>query len=332
MRRLRPVCYSGYEMGAFSSVYTAMTAAVVFFLVSAPAYTLSDKQKAKKHFLTGKAFVEEGAYEAAVVELEASYELNPVSIVLYNLGLCHDQLHRYAEAFKYYQRFLDESEGKYQKIRKKVSVRIEAINGFIGSLELNVNMKGAEVIIDDKLAGHTPLEAMLLESGEHDIAVRKTGYLTVEKKFTVISGETTQLMFDLEAAVVTVKQKEEKDPVEPVKKKEKKKKLSPAAFAVFAGLTGAAALSLTVTGALALKKNNEVKGMYEDESGLQSIRDERDRLALSTDVLIGVAAASAVTTLVLYFFTDFKKEKKAMVTITPSLQGRGVSLGLGAEF
>jgi len=278
-----------------------------------------DKELAKEHFLRGKALVEEGAYEKAIVELEASYGLNPAPIVLYNMGVCFDQLHQYADALKYYNLYLTEEKSLPEEMKEDVANRIEKLGKFIGLLELEADVAGAEILIDDKLVGMTPAGEIFIETGNHDLVVRKPGYGEYKKKVKIVSGETTKISVALQKSEETgdAPLPAEKVPVEPsvddgeqMPEKKKGRKLGPAAFAAAVGLTGAFAVSAAVVGALAVKKNNEVGDMYEDQ-GWQDVMDERDRLALATDVLIGLAAGAAVASIVLIFFTDFKKEKRA---------------------
>src|SRR5439155_2613291 len=44
------------------------------------------KKQAKSHFKQGKAYLEAGAYDDAIRELEAAYELFPIPDMQYNLG------------------------------------------------------------------------------------------------------------------------------------------------------------------------------------------------------------------------------------------------------
>lgn len=302
-------------------------------------------EKAKKHFLKGKALVEEGDYEKAIVELNASYELNPVPVVIYNIAICYDKLHKYANAMKYYRLFFIKKEDLSKEMKKDISDRIEELDEFIGLLALEVDVKGAEVIIDGALVGHTPLEAVFVETGEHDLSLRKVGFHDVKKKFTVVSGETTELTFNM----VKVgegggeKQKKRLDEKRDEKehdtgasesgtgKKKPGKRVNAAVFWSLVGLTGAAALSSVVTGALTVKKSRDVGKMYEDEEW-QSVRDEGKRLAITTDVLIGISAASGITALVLYFFTDFRKEKKTTISLMPGFESKSVFIGYERSF
>jgi hypothetical protein len=297
---------------------------------------------AKDHFLKGKALVEEGAYEQAIVELEASYKLNPVPIVVYNIALCYDQLHRYGEAVKHYSRFIETSKDSEQEklLKAEVEKRMEVLKGFIGTLELEVSEEGAEIIIDDTLVGLSPSDPIFIETGEHEVIVRKTGFYEIKKRVKVVSDSVTKKSFDLmkieslagpEAEGGETGDDDASGYALPAAEPSTRRKLKPAVLWSMLGVTGALVVGAAVTGGLAIKDNNALGDMDRSDDW-KTVADRRDALALTTDVLIGAAAASAVTSLVLIFFTDFKKEKKTGAFLGPSRDGGAWILGYSGRF
>lgn len=282
---------------------------------------------AKEHFLKGKALVEAGAYEKAIIELGASYDLNPNPVVLYNIGICYDELTRYAEAVNYYTLFIEEAGEKFKDVITEVALRIEELSEFFGFLKLAVNLEGAEVIIDDNLLGYTPLEVITIDTGEHDLEIRKIGYRDIEKKVTVVSGQTIELAFEM---VKIEPEKKEEFPEGPEKKK--RKKLGPVYFWTAVGLAGAAAITAAVTGGLAIQKDSDIEGYYRDQEGWKSLRDDGKKLALTTDIMIGVSAAAGAGALILLFFTDFKKKEKKPVSFVPMFDGQTLTIGYERTF
>jgi tetratricopeptide (TPR) repeat protein len=293
--------------------------------------TQDAQEKAKQHFFKGKLLVEEGDFEKAVVELKASYQLNPLPVVVYNIAWCYDQLHRYADALEYYRLYLQEGEDAAAEV-EKVQKRIEALSQFIGTMIIEVDVDGAEVFIDGKLAGTTPLGDLTVDTGDHDLVVRKTGYLEARKQVTVVSGATKRISIVMFEAVpaeapAAAKAVDEGPGPEP---EGKKKKVHRGAFAATLTLTGLSAAALIATGTLALKKNSEIRDMSPADPGLQEAKDERTRLALATDIMIGVTAAWGLTSIVLAFFTDWKKEKSLSVRLSPA--PGGAAFGLAGTF
>jgi hypothetical protein len=314
---------------------------LVLFLLDAAQALADDAEKAKEHYLKGKELVDAGAYEKAIVELEASYSLNPVPIVLYNIGLCYDELHLYASALKNYRLFVAKATEDLSSLKESVSDRIKELNKFLGILKLTVDEEGAEVLVDNKLIGKTPLPAIFIETGNHDLEIRKTGFPDIKQKIKIVSGESLELGFSMKAPASSVsgeKEPETKDKAgteketgekpEPAKTR---KKLGSGPFWTAVTMTGVSALTMAILGGVALKKDREVADMYEDENW-KGVADERDRLKLGTNIMIGLMSAAAISALVLFFFTDFKKEKKssAFFMVNPG-SGAFVS-GMGGIF
>jgi hypothetical protein len=292
---------------------------MLVLLITAQARA-DDEEKAKDHYLKGKELVEAGAYDKAIVELEESYELNPVPIVLYNIGLCYDELHYYADALKNYRLFVAKATEDLASLKESVSKRIKELNKFLGILKLTVDVDGAEVLVDNKLIGKTPLPAAFIETGNHDLEIRKTGHPDIKQKIKIVSGEALELGFSMKSPgsptqtkatyETTEESRDEASKPEKAKGPKTRKKLSPGPFWTTVVITGVSGLTMAILGGMTLKKDNEVADMYEDENW-KSVADERDKLRLGTNLMIGLMSAAAVSALVLFFFTDFKKEKKS---------------------
>ena len=317
----------------------AAAAIILIFSTGAAAQAI-DKQKAKERFLKGKALVEDGAYEKAIVELKASYDLNPLPIVLFNIGVSYDKLKKYAQALTFYQKFLAEHEGKEDEATTLATSRIDKLSGFLGLLEVEVDVEGAEVLVDGEKVGLSPLPPVYLDIGEHELTVTKAGYVKAGKTFTAVSGETAKVTLTLEPEAAEPEEEkepeekkadEEKTPVEPVLPAKKGKPLGPATFAVLVSLAGAGALTTGILALFVSRKNDKIADMYEDENW-KPLRDERDRLALAADITLGVSGALAVAALVTAFFTDFRKEKATQVTVVSDPATGTMIVGIEGRF
>jgi len=311
------------------------------------------EEKAKEHFMKGKALVEEGAYEQAIEELKTSYEFNPLPIVLFNIAVSYDKLHEYADAVSYYRKFLD-GKDLQEKMKLAAQGRVEKLAGFLGTLKLKLDVEGAEILVDGKPPVEYPPGEILVATGDHELVIRKEGYKEIKTTFTAVSGETEELSFTLEKAAaqgVVIAEAKPAVQIQPAKEEGKaaaeqgkpaagaaaagvkpkgreggKKKVPPAAFGVMVGLTGALAIGAAAMGGLAISKDRQVSGMHEDEEW-QSVKDEGYTYALTADIMMGAAGASALTALVLAFFTDFGrggKERKQAVFVAPSCGGGGM--------
>src|SRR5580765_8360612 len=78
----------------------------------APPKASKEQKEADRHFKAGVALYKEQKPAEALAEFERAYEIAPAPIVLYNIAACHRDLSHYGEAVKFYNRFLEEGQGK----------------------------------------------------------------------------------------------------------------------------------------------------------------------------------------------------------------------------
>lgn len=106
-----------------------------------------------------------------------------------------------------------------------------------------------------------------------------------------------------------------------------RRSLPRAIFWALAGVTAASTLAMAVTGGVALANHQEFENLYSDVDGYTELQADGQRLTLATDVLLGVTAASAISTLILAFFTNWRRSDIALGPGT-----NGLSLELTGRF
>ncbi len=85
----------------------------------------------------------------------------------------------------------------------KVTIKMQREKG---NIEVFTEPSGAQVMIDGKVCGTTPIVVKGIAAGEHVVRVVKEGYSTKENKIVITKGETKNISLQLrEAAYVTVK-------------------------------------------------------------------------------------------------------------------------------
>ena len=63
---------------------------------------------ARAHFVLGQAAYDEGRFATALEEFDKAYAASKRPALLYNIGVCHERLGRFAEAVDHYKRYLRE--------------------------------------------------------------------------------------------------------------------------------------------------------------------------------------------------------------------------------
>jgi len=156
-----------------------------------------EQKEADRHFKSGVALYKEAKYGEALAEFERAYEIAPHPLVLYNIAGCHRELSHYADAVKFYNRFLAEGKGKVPAARLSAAqTELDGILARIARVTVTVAPSdGATIIVDGNQLGTLVEMPLMLPPGEHKIIARATGHKDVERTVRVASGD--ELTIDL---------------------------------------------------------------------------------------------------------------------------------------
>jgi hypothetical protein len=151
----------------------------------------AEQPEAAQHFQRGLKLFDDGDFKLALVEFERSYELVPNFRVLYNVGEVEFQLNSYARAMKTLTRYLEEGGEKIPPTRRaEVEKDLENLKIRIGYLRVNVDIDGAEILVDGERIGRSPMMSReLVDAGAHRITVQKSGFTTASDAVTLVGGD-----------------------------------------------------------------------------------------------------------------------------------------------
>jgi tetratricopeptide (TPR) repeat protein len=248
-----------------------------------PAAAQDSSSLAMPIFEAGQAYYKQGDYDKALEQFEEAYRLQPLPELLYNIGQCHERLQDLPAAIEAYERYLEKApeaedrqavEEKIKKLKEKL-----AQTGIV----LNVSEDGAEVFVDDELVAVTPVEEPIrTKPGTHRLKVKMDGFQTAVMKFTVPPGLVQEIQVTLVALPKEPDEEEEPEEGKPV-----------TWFWWTFGVSAAAGAAAVVTGSLALVRAGQA-GQATDPARYDSQKKTATRLAISTDVLIGVTAVGVI--------------------------------------
>lgn len=188
---------------------------VVVLDTSAFAQSGTDNAEAGRHFERGNAALararrSRGARQTRHLEEALSAYVDTIAIVrsrnaLFNAGLVLEQLERGAEAFAYFQEYM-QVPGLADDERADGQSHLDALRPSLALTRITSEPAGATVYVDRvDLAprGTTPLE-LALTPGEHRVFVRLENYEDLERSFEAVTGESVVLNVSLEAHDVEV--------------------------------------------------------------------------------------------------------------------------------
>jgi hypothetical protein len=160
---------------------------------------------AATHFDRGVKLYEERDWRAALVEFQRAYAILPQYRVLYNVGQCLYQVEDYVGSLEAFEKYIAEGGAEIpQERREQAQSSIHELRGRVAHLRVVANVAGAEVTVDDAVAGTTPLAAPLLVSaGRRKIVARKPGRTEVVRFVDVAGEDSVDVALSLEAAPPT---------------------------------------------------------------------------------------------------------------------------------
>jgi hypothetical protein len=287
-----------------------------------------------------------GRYTEALSGFEQAYALFPSPRILFNLGQASERLGRYAEATEAFERFLSAAGNAPTQARAEAERSLEEMRDKVGQVEMVCGVGGAEVMIDGRSFGRTPLARTLVVAvGPHQVVVQKEGFAPFLRRIEAVGGTIARVEVQLvalppaPAPVSTAPPPSTRAPalVQP---------LAPAPAAppsptlsrkvAIGALVSAPLLAGTglVFGSLARGQAERINSACQDGcAGAEIVENDRARRRYGTTqwVLLGTAAAAVTGGALLYFLAPPRSPGEP-AAVGLMLNGGGAQLALGARF
>jgi hypothetical protein len=142
---------------------------------------------------------DEGAYDAALSELKRAYELAPTFRILYNLGVMSLAVHDHAGAMRYFEAYLEQGATAVSSdVREQVAETLRELALRVAMVTIQVNVAGAQVLIDDQPVGTAPIESVLrLNAGSRRVSAHADGWLPDSKVLSLAGGDKANIKLEL---------------------------------------------------------------------------------------------------------------------------------------
>jgi len=288
-----------------------------------------EQNEARTRFKRGVSLYENGDYRAALIEFRKAYEIAPNYRVLFNIGQASYELKDYADALGFFERYKEEAGAGISPEREEaVDKWIEQLRGLVGTLDVRVNAEGAEITIDNKVVGTSPIqEPIRVSAGRRTISVSKAGYAPLQRYVDVAGAETATLELSLVPLTVEQGPAAPAAPPPPPAKEEQ----THAAPWVALAFTGGFAVATGISAAFALKAKGDnddaLAALPGDQDEINDSERSLQNLAITTDVLGVATILSAGVTVALFVFTgddDAEGADSAQVRWSVGPTGLGV--------
>lgn len=171
-------------------------------LAPIPANAADTAQQAEELFQRGKALYKSGKKQEAYEALAAAWALKKSHDIAANLGSAELALGRARDAsehFAYCVRTFPATGSKKQLAT--VKKLFDEARSQVGALSVKANVEGAEVLVDGRAVGRTPLEdEVFVEPGSRTIEAKLAGYEAARANVQVTKGLSQQVTLTLTAS------------------------------------------------------------------------------------------------------------------------------------
>ena len=167
----------------------AAALAAAALLASAPAARAGadDVADAKARLREGAALFRAGRFRDAIAEFEAAYRLKPHGAIHFNVAQCRERLGEWPGALRAWNDYLREVPDAKDRAAVRASIgRIEERLAAAGvqALLVYTDPSGAEVRVDGKVRGATPLH-LVLSPGTYALSLSREGYAPAVEDVTL---------------------------------------------------------------------------------------------------------------------------------------------------
>jgi hypothetical protein len=283
-------------------------------LVFAGATRADGREEAKRHFEAGMTLLETDDFAGAAAAFESSVRDFPTKTSLFNLANCYKALQRYGESLEVLHRLDAEFGGAMgEELEAETAKLRRTLENLVGHLVVESSPTGATIRVDGREAGKAPLgRPLVLGPGDHEVEASLEGYAAQKRIVRVESRGDAAVSFELQKVEAATPEGDPDsaipEPVAPPPPPPPPAERPAAGHGalwtggwVVAGLGAAIMVAGGVTGGMALATGNELESDYPDgvPRDKKSEVDGMDRLAVATDVLLGVGGAALVAGVVM---------------------------------
>lgn len=280
------------RLRSFVGVLVVGALVLVACPLGAHAQDSARQARARQLYGEAQALFDSGQYAAAEASFRAAYEQVPNPVVLRAIAAAQERQGNIALAAQTLQQYLQEAPNASD--RAEVERRLREFNARGSVVAVSSTPAGAQIFVDGEATGQVTPADVQLSSGEHTVEVRLEGYQTRSQALTAQPGTRMRLEIPLQAGA-SAPEPAPAGGEAPAPSGGGGSADPSAAVWAFAGIGAAGLVSGTVFGFLALSEQSNFDAMP-----TQATADQGQLFALIADISFGVAAAAAITAVVLY--------------------------------
>lgn len=241
-------------------------------------------------FGEGVRLFQNKSYTEALESFKKAYKIAPNYRVLYNIGSTTLLLGDYAAALYTFRRYLAIGGPKVSSARRQlVQTYLQRLTKRVAWLRITTDTAGAQVRIDGKQIGRTPIpKPLAVNPGQHEVVASRGSGPSASQQISLASGEQRSLHL-----VITRYDTASSRPVKPLAAASR----SYTRVWISAGVTGALTAATVVMGVLALQAESDLKDetvtFPASPSAIEAARDRTKSYSLAADLLLAGSIVAA---------------------------------------
>jgi tetratricopeptide (TPR) repeat protein len=168
-----------------------------------PVAPAKPKDRADELFDQGTAAADAGRLPEAEAKFREAWGLKQTHDIAGNLAIVERRLGKHREAAAHLTWALDHfPPTESSSARKALEQELKLARAELSALRVRLNVDGAEVTVNGRAAGSTPVAAeVLVDPGSVTIAARRDGYVAAEQTITMAKGESREVSLTMAAVV-----------------------------------------------------------------------------------------------------------------------------------
>ncbi len=294
----------------------------------------SDEARAAAREAYGRAqqLFRDGDYAGSEGAFLEAYAAIPNPVVLMGVGESRERAGNVLGAIEAFERYLAERTDAPDA--EAVRARVEGLRASLGTLAVSSTPDGASVSIDGEATDERTPAEFSLPPGGHSVMLELDDHEDATRQVELTVGAREELSVSLESSVVDEPALGDGTPIEEPGMDDADATEGPedvnTGVWITAGVSAGALLMGTVLGFLAMSEESDFNSAPTADSA-----DRGEKLALFADVAFGVAAAAALTGIILHFTEGDDEDEDATATrldVAPTVGRHGAGLAAQLRF
>ena len=168
--------------------------------VGAQTTDLESKAKAQVLLKEGTQSYRQGTFADALEKFDQAYAAFPSPKLLFNIGQANRELGRSVEAVDAFEKFLSLSEDASPDLKAEAKRSVDELAPKIGKLLIDCTVAGADITVDGKKVGQSPLADLIRVSpGSHQVTATHPATIPVVQTVVVAPGTVQTLSIRLQS-------------------------------------------------------------------------------------------------------------------------------------